>query len=61
MVGRFDRMKQGSLGRLGRRSDIPPISWARVSKNRYPGIRASIVAEKPVNAGGAKGRREMEP
>ena len=25
-----------------------------------PGVRASIVASKPVNAGGAKGRRKVE-
>jgi hypothetical protein len=32
----------------------------RVVTNRRAGVRASIVASKPGNAGGAKGRRKME-
>ena len=29
-------------------------------KSRHSGVRASIVAKKPGNSGGAKGRRKMD-
>jgi len=32
----------------------------RAATSRHAGVRASIVATKPGNAGGAKGRRKME-
>jgi len=48
MVGRFSNVKQGDLGDF------------QASKAGRSGVRASIVAKKPGNSGGAKGRRKMD-
>jgi hypothetical protein len=53
-VGRYRDMKQGYLP-LARRA-----YWHKPPKLAAVGVRAFIVASKPGNAGGAKGRRKME-
>ena len=66
MVGRFDRMKQGDLkGTGGCSCAVTPARPSAVArdpctKSHPSGVRASIVAEKPGNAGGAKGCRKMD-
>ena len=47
-------LKQGDL------HSEQPGRVAMTSKVRRAGVRASVVARKPGNAGGAKGRRKME-
>ena len=66
MVGRFDRMKQGDLKGTGWCScavtPTRPVVVSRdpCTKSHHSGVRASIIAEKPGNSGGAKGCREMD-
>ena len=75
-TGRPDHVKVSRLeGNSGRRRTTPQLARPRRSvgcSGRYeradatsrhgpwPGVRASIVATKPVNAGGAKGRRKVK-
>ena len=60
MVGRFNDVKQGDLnGQDG--VHVPDSRWEPPGKkSRRSGVRASIVAQKPGNSGGAKGRRKMD-
>lgn len=60
MVGSFNDVKQGDLnGQDGVHvPDSPREPTGK--KSRRSEVRASIVAVKPSNAGGAKGRREMD-
>lgn len=57
MVGRFSDVKQGYLP--GHRTVLGVPEKGRREADRA-GVRASIVAKKPGNAGGAKGRRKMD-
>lgn len=56
MIGSFDDKTQGDLPG-SKRSSLSP---EKDTKSRRAGVRASIVAKKPGNSGGAKGRRKVE-
>ena len=55
MVGRFDIVKQGDL--CGNKAGVHAL---RSRRGVRTGVRASIVARKPGNSGGAKGRRKVD-
>jgi hypothetical protein len=56
MVGRSNVIKRETWVVTGWSS----LSLIRIRRTGRPGVRASIVAMKPGNAGGAKGCRKMD-
>ena len=62
MTGRFNRLSKETCAVFSGSSCAvtPNGSVTRVRRARRAGVRASIVARKPGNAGGAKGRREVD-
>ena len=58
LPGRRQVVDDGRVGRCG--TVNKETCMDRAALGRHAGVRASIVASKPGNAGGAKGRRKME-
>ena len=58
MVGEVERVNRGDLSE--HRGVGPQLMATRVMIAPRSGVRASIVASKPGNSGGAKGRRKVD-